>query len=116
PEPSPEFVNRTIAALEHDAPRHPATATTARSRGNLTMWGLLSAAAAALLWLALADDTRKPLELRLADRAPTAVSYAEATSPMAAILSGVADQEEPHAVFDEPADGLWLFGEGGEVR
>lgn len=125
PEPSPQFVNRTLAALQdgsedastagRTAPNQP-RARAPRPFGSLPLWGLLSAAAAALLWLTLTDRARAPLELRIADQASTAVSYVDATTPMAAILSHVADEEEPHAIFDEPADGLWLFGESGELR
>lgn len=122
PEPSPEFVNRTLAALQNDAGAKPpagrqtAPGTQLRRIGSLPVWGLLSAAAAALLWLTLTDRAPAPLELRIADQASTAVSFVDSSTPMAAILSHVADEEEPHAIFDEPADGLWLVGESGEIR
>lgn len=94
----------------------PSAGSRSSNRTNLPMWGLLSAAAAALLWLTLTDRTRQPLEVRIADQAPTSVAYVDSTTPMAAILSHVADDEEPHALFDEPVDGLWLVGESGELR
>ena len=125
PEPSPEFVDRTMAALREDAGAAPEGHGLAAVRGpasrpapvrSLPMWGLLSAAAAALLWFSQTDPARAPLELRLADQAATAVAYSESTTPMATILSRVAEEEEPYALFDAPADGLWLIGESGEVR
>jgi len=99
--------SRQTRQLTHEAPR---------SRNVLPIWGLLSAAAAAMLWLLLSDRSLEPLELRIANQAPISVSYVDSTTPMAAILSHVADDEEPHALFDEPADGLWLAGESGELR
>ncbi|MGK0154705.1 MAG: hypothetical protein ACI9SE_001658 [Neolewinella sp.] len=135
PEPSTEFVSRTLAALQDDGSRGTgSSATGSRATGsratgskktnrypqlpaprdyskrgqNWTVFGLVATAAAALLWVSLTGDIRQPLELRLADQASPAVAYASSTSPMSAILARVAHDEEPFAMFDEPADGLWL--------
>ncbi|MGC6487192.1 MAG: hypothetical protein ACON4Z_06085 [Planctomycetota bacterium] len=121
PEPSPQFVDRTLAALRQDrAQRDSAGAAAARPGPRLSssapVWGLLSAAAAALLYVALADRSAAPLELHIADRVATSVSYVDATTPMAAVFAAVTRDQEPHALFDAPADGLWLYGQSGELR
>lgn len=121
PEPSPEFVDRTLAALARDREeRGRATSSETRSGPRLfssaPVWGLLSAAAAALLYVALADRRLAPLELHVADRVATSVSYVDSTTPMGAVFAAVAGDEEPHALFDAPADGLWLYGQSGELR
>lgn len=130
PEPSTEFVSRTLAALQDDGsgaigsgaigsgntgskktnsyPQLPAPRDYSKRGQNWTVFGLVATAAAALLWVSLTGDIRQPLELRLADQASPAVAYASSTSPMSAILARVAHDEEPFAMFDEPADGLWL--------
>lgn len=125
PEPSTEFVSRTLAALQDDGsratgsratgskktnryPQLPAPRDYSKRGQNWTVFGLVATAAAALLWVSLTGDIRQPLELRLADQASPAVAYASSTSPMSAILARVAHDEEPFAIFDEPADGLWL--------
>lgn len=124
PEPSPEFVSRTLAALNEgkatggapDAtPRLPHR-TGPRPRSNWPVFSLVAAAAAAMLWVLLTDAAPAPLELRMADRAPQAVAYASATSPMSAILATVAHEDEPFAVFDAPADGLWLVSDPEETQ
>ncbi|MFT4514878.1 MAG: hypothetical protein ACI89X_000047 [Planctomycetota bacterium] len=120
PEPSTEFVSRTLAALQDGSSDSKRTGAHAplqapldhhRRRQNWTVFGLVGAAAAALLWVRLTGDIRKPLEVRLADQASPAVAYASSTSPMSAILARVADDEEPFAIFDEPVDGLWLISD-----
>lgn len=119
PEPSPEFVDRTMDALREDRAQQ-TSATASRSRLRLVsstpVWGLLSAAAAALLYFTFADRAPAPLELQISDRVSTAVSYVDSTTPMAAVFAEVAGDEEPHALFDAPADGLWLYGQSGELR
>jgi hypothetical protein len=116
PEPSTAFVSKTLAALH-------ATDAQTTNRGarnaapqNWPVFSLVAAAAAAIFWLLITDDAIQPLELRLADQASPAVAYQDATTPMAAILARIADDDEPFALFDEPADGLWLTGSTGEVR
>jgi hypothetical protein len=89
-------------------PQLPAPRDYSKRGQNWTVFGLVATAAAALLWVSLTGDIRQPLELRLADQASPAVAYASSTSPMSAILARVAHDEEPFAMFDEPADGLWL--------
>ncbi len=121
PEPAPAFVDRTMAALreEHGGrAAQPAASAPRRAvpRRAVPGWALVSAAAAALLWLTRTEPARAPLELRLADGRPTAASYAASFSPMAAIAARVAADEEPDAIFDQPADGLWLLGPEGAVR
>lgn len=133
PEPSTEFVSRTLAALQDSSssaddnsairskkaseyPQLPAPRDYSKRGQNWTVFGLVATAAAALLWVSLTGDIRQPLELRLADQASPAVAYASSTSPMSAILARVADDEEPFAMFDEPADGLWLVSDSEELR
>lgn len=130
PEPSPEFVSKTLAALQEDGNARAATAgrppeqlaqpevrrlqapsDVQRRSQNRTVFGLVAAAAAALVWVSLSGEVRPPLEVRLANQASPAVAYASSTSPMSAILAQVAEDEEPFAMFDEPADGLWLVGD-----
>ncbi len=145
PEPSPVFVSRTLTALRRGEAQdgaqqddHTQTAAAGRQAGpnsaphspraqlpytpltgkrsNWPVFGLIAAAAAAILWLQLTDAAPAPLELRLADQASPAVAYGNATSPMAAILARVAHDEEPFSVFDAPADGLWLVSTTGDLR
>ena len=121
PVPSTEFVSRTLSALQDgsgganrkaNARRRTAAPHDYAKRGhNWTVFGLVAAAAAALLWVTLTGDIRKPLALRLADQASPAVAYANSTSPMPAILARVANDDEPFAMFSEPADGLWLVSD-----
>jgi hypothetical protein len=85
-------------------------------RNNWPVFSLVSAAAAAMLWVVLTDSPLPPLEARLANQASPAAAYSEATTPMSAILARVADEEEPFSVFDAPADGLWLVSTKQEVR
>ena len=121
PEPSPQFVDRTLKALRADREQRSARASAAEHPGprrtsTAPVWGLLSAAAAALLYLGLTDRSPAPLELHIADQVSTSVSYVDATTPMAAVFASVAEAAEPHALFDAPADGLWLYGASGELR
>ncbi|HEB52491.1 MAG TPA: hypothetical protein ENI87_04455 [bacterium] len=122
PEPSAAFVSRTLAALREpaDGDRAEAKHTTPRGRAvepgprrGLT-YGLLAAAAALLLWFALTGRRSPTLVERLADRAPVSLAWSEATTPMASILARIAADEEPHTLFDEPVDGLWLLAGGGD--
>lgn len=121
PEPSPQFVDRTLAALRADREQRGAGASAEphlgpRPTSTAPVWGLLAAAAAALLYLGLTDRAPAPLELHIADQVATSVSYVDATTPMAAVFASLAEAAEPHAVFDAPADGLWLYGASGELR
>ena len=115
-EPSKAFVSRTLAALRDDAPQANARIAHYDDNQNWPVFGLVAAAAAAIAWLFLTNEVRDPLELRLATQAPPAVAYADATTPMAAILARIAHDNEPFAVFDQPADGLWLTDTSGELR
>lgn len=136
PEPSNAFVSRTLAALQQDSKQQVAATSKgatanrrsaenplrlgapplARRSQNWPVFTLLAAAAAAMLWLFVSDETRTPLELRLAKQVSPAAAYGDSTSPMSAILARVAHDEEPFAAFDEPADGLWLSNQAGAVR
>jgi hypothetical protein len=121
PEPSTKFVSRTLAALQEasggtnqkaiTSKRSPSPYDEAKRTHNRTVFGLVAAAAAALLWVTLTDDTRQPLALRLAGQTSPAAAYANSTSPMPAILARIASDEEPFAIFNEPADGLWLVSD-----
>ena len=120
-EPSPEFVTRTLDAIASTPPGDSAYPRSGRPlhaapRSRTPPWGLLSAAAAASLWFALTDRAPPPLELRIADQSPAMAAYADAPSPMAAILAAIADEEEPHATVTAPADGVWLHGEARRPR
>jgi hypothetical protein len=129
PEPSPEFVSRTLRALArddhgdpHDAdPRgtspqaQPAPARPAGWR-NRTLFALAAAAAALLAWLFSTPEARPPLERRLADRATAAAAHREATSPLAAMMAQIEHEAEPFALVDETADGIWLVRASGGRR
>ena len=121
PKPSASFVSRTLQALGNTGTtatdngqlakpgKHRALpAPTVQAHSNWPVFALLSAAAAAMLWLIVTDSTHQPLEARLAKQASPAFAYANSASPMPAILVRVAHDEEPFALFDKPADGLWL--------
>ena len=127
PEPSAKFVSRTLAALQDGSNaaaggKQIAARTQLQAppgglagrRQNWPVFGLVAAAAAALVWVALTGDIRQPLEIRLSDQASPAVAYASSTSPMSAILAQVAEDEEPFAMFSEPADGLWLVSDSSD--
>jgi hypothetical protein len=121
PEPSTKFVSLTLAALQDDGDGANRKATARRRSAapydyakrshNWTVFGLVAAAAAALLWVTLTGDVRQPLALRLADQTSPAVAYVNSTSPMSAILARVASDEEPFAIFNEPVNGLWLVSD-----
>jgi hypothetical protein len=81
-----------------------------------SVFSLVAAAAAAMIWLMVSREQRAPLELRLALQASPAVAYSDSTTPMSAILAHIAADEEPLATFDAPADGLWLIGTQGGLR
>jgi len=135
PEPSPAFVSRTLDALKdgdagqtreaaarvaqptagNQVQGHPSHSNGHPSRSNWPVFTLVAAAAAAIFWLLLTDAATPPLELRMADQASPAVAYRTSSSPMSAILARVAHDEEPFALFDEPADGIWL-STTGEIR
>ena len=121
PKPSDTFVARTLKALGEArsavtdngeiarSGNHPALpAPQSRNRSNWPVFALLSAAAAAMLWLVVTDSKYQPLAARLAKQASPASAYANSASPMPAILVRLAHDEEPFALFNEPADGLWL--------
>lgn len=117
PEPTPQFIDRTLAALR-DAPATPSprAPSAPRGGGGGPLLGLLSAAAAAGLWAALIDRSPPPLEARIADQVPASASYVDAPTPMAAVFADIAARAEPHALFDAPVDGLWLYQQRGEQR
>ena len=120
-EPSPAFVTRTLEAIAAAPPQNSAdakagSALPVSARSKTPIWGLLSAAAAASLWFTLTDRATPPVELRIADQAPAIAAYADAPSPMAAILAAIADEEEPHATVTAPVDGVWLHGETRSPR
>ena len=81
-----------------------------------SVFSLVAAAAAAMIWLMVSREQRAPLELRLALQASPAVAYSDSTTPMSAILAHIAADEEPLATLDAPADGLWLIGTQGGLR
>ena len=81
-----------------------------------SVFSLVAAAAAAMIWLMVSREQRAPLELRLALQASPAIAYSDSTTPMSAILAHIAADEEPLATFDAPADGLWLIGTQGGLR
>lgn len=133
PEPSPAFVSRTLSALQRrddddgGAPgghaRPPGTGRSLR----FPRWLALAAAAALLAWLGLANGlhwsnwpgrapARPPLELRLATTVASSSAYAEASTPLTAMLLQVARAEEPGSLFDDRTDGLWLRAASGELR
>ena len=69
PEPSPEFVDRTMDALREDRAQQTSAAASRsglRVVSSTPVWGLLSAAAAALLYFTFAD--RAPAPHHLPDR------------------------------------------------
>ncbi|MEC7726922.1 MAG: hypothetical protein VYD05_15475 [Planctomycetota bacterium] len=117
PEPSPQLIDRTLTALRGDrAPLTRRSAGGTPASGRAPIWGLLAAGAAAVLWAALVDRSPPPLEARLADQAPEAAAYRGASTPMAAVFADLARDEEPHALFDAPVDGLWLYRQPEEPR
>jgi hypothetical protein len=108
PEPSPQFVATTLAALRADAPsRGPALRAVPRWR-RFAAWPIAAAAAAAL-WLATSGAPPLPsFEDRLARTASPAYAHAYASTPAAVVLASRDRAAEPDALFDAPADGVWL--------
>ena len=109
PEPSPQFVARTLAALSGI----PAEGRTfaGPSRWRRVAWPLLGAAAATLLWLLATSAPPAPLELRVVRDTPPTFVQAYTTSPLASVLAVREHTDEPEALVQGSADGVWLLGE-----
>ncbi len=125
PEPSPQFVSRTLAALAHDAQRGPGAGPGGRGRAaaggvwwrSPRVWPLLAAAAGIAVWFlvpgfARSDLDRAPLELRLAQRAPLAMARAHTAAALPGVLAVANQHAEPDALVRDAADGVWLLLEG----
>lgn len=103
PEPSPEFVARTLDALRADV----------QPVATKWAWPLVGIAAGAAMWLAFGHRTEtlgtaEPLELRLARASSPAFSHSYAVTPLPAVLSLVAHDDDPYALPDAVIDGPWI--------
>jgi hypothetical protein len=115
PEPSPEFVARTLSALT--AGRRPgetggsdrADRMASSRRAWLRAWPLLAVAAAALLWFLPWTSPRAPLELRVSQHEPAAFARSYAATPLPAVLASLSQAADPGALNDSGADGVWLL-------
>lgn len=135
PDPSPQFVQRTLDALAADRPagsrdartdaasrstgstRHPHAAADRRDAAHRSdrRWRRLRAAlpwvaaAAALLWyFALRDVAATPFALRVAITVPAPYTHADTLSPLPTLLTRLAQHEDHGALPLGSADGYLL--------
>ena len=139
PEPTVDFVARTLGALRADRLAHwrellaryvapePSPEFVARTLSALTAgrlpgetgadravsrrraWPLLAIAAAALLWFLPWSSPRAPLELRVSRHEPAAFAHSYAPTPLPAVLASLSQAADPGALNDGGADGAWLL-------
>jgi len=108
PDPSPDFVARTLAALARPADTADPRPLPRRTAG-VWAWPLLMLAALAAVVVLLQEPIRAPVELRIAEQVRPALAHAYAASPLPAVLAEIDRQQDPDALPNGEADGMWLL-------
>lgn len=109
PDPSPDFVARTLAALLRRTDTVDPRPMARQGRNRAWFSSLLLLAAAATVLVLLQEPPRAPVELRIAQQVRPALAHAYAASPLPAMLAGLDRQQDPDALPNGEADGMWLL-------
>jgi len=133
PEPTADFVERTLQALAKDRregfrdliARHVvpepsqqfvertlrALAGERHSRPRWSWaWPLLAAAAALLVWIALqSNDGSVDRSRTVPPRRASPYAYSYSATPLPAVLAAVSRRDDPDALPDASADSAWVF-------
>ncbi len=121
PEPSPTFVAKTLAALTSTALAAAPSPTdgrrqTASWRERLPrpLFALAAAVlvSAALVFRALQGEADPAFEVRLARATPPAFAHAYTANSTAALFASTTPRNDPGALPDSTADGVWLLFAG----